>query len=294
MTRRRGARADSSPAPSVGSGVSITLLIAAGTAGFLVLASPPASLEFRSTAEERLMVFKTNEERAMRGLSPLALSAEASAVARAYSVRMFETKRVQHVDAQGRGPGERVSQAGIRASAFAENIAYHRSPPEAHTAFMGSPPHRANILDPVYREMGVGVFTDPKNDIYVTELFLTPLAMPRGGEDAVSLFRRKVEELRRTLGLFPLAWDDALAAAMRESGKARPPHSRETTPVPSNLRGMLAAAAMFSGEDIEIPPSMASLVGDARFTHFGGDVEVEKHENQVFSYRVDVILYKKK
>lgn len=55
-----------------------------------------------------------------------------------------------------------------------ENVGVGPTVDALHTAFMNSPPHRANIIDPDFTEVAVGVAVDSSGQIYVTEIFFTP------------------------------------------------------------------------------------------------------------------------
>jgi uncharacterized protein YkwD len=105
-----------------------------------------------------------NRVRAHFGLHPLAFNADLRDSAIGHSDSMV----VHHYFAH-EGPGgsvdSRISRAGYlhRAGSFTigENIATGAgrsgSPWEIFQDWMHSPPHRANILDPGYRDAGVGV-----------------------------------------------------------------------------------------------------------------------------------------
>jgi uncharacterized protein YkwD len=58
-------------------------------------------------------------------------------------------------------------------SAIGENIAYNVTVRRAHRALMASPGHRANILDPRMRRVGVGV-VERHGRLWVTEIFTKP------------------------------------------------------------------------------------------------------------------------
>jgi hypothetical protein len=104
-----------------------------------------------------------NGERAAVGLAPLELSQELTAAAQVQSEDMAYTGVISHVGADGRGPAERISAAGYHWLRCGENIAVGQPTPEEAMAFwMGSPPHRANILDPGMRELGVGYLWLPE------------------------------------------------------------------------------------------------------------------------------------
>jgi len=61
---------------------------------------------------------------------------------------------------------------GIQFSAAAENIARgQRSPAEVVNSWMNSPGHRANILNPSFNQIGVGVARDNRGTLFWTQMF---------------------------------------------------------------------------------------------------------------------------
>jgi uncharacterized protein YkwD len=53
----------------------------------------------------------------------------------------------------------------------AENIAFDWDEPHAHAAFMNSPPHAQNVLDPNERKIGVAVVTVGRHETFFVENF---------------------------------------------------------------------------------------------------------------------------
>ncbi|UCF80585.1 MAG: CAP domain-containing protein [Acidobacteriota bacterium] len=267
------------------------LLAFAGAAIYVLLGPRGETFELRPTNEERIMLYKANEERTKRGIPPLTLAADASATARSYSLLMAETKRIEHIDTRGRGPGQRLAKARLHATVYGENIAYHRSPTEAHYAFMGSPPHRANLLDPGYREMGVGVFVDRQRDVWVTELFLTRLPYNDEGL-ALTMLRERVDELRQPPKLTPLQWDAVLAAYLADTVRTQPPSSKPSAvTLPPFLRDVLAATSTFTSSKLSPSSKPAALLRDKRLTHMGASVRIEHTKDYAFYYRADLAVY---
>jgi uncharacterized protein YkwD len=119
---------------------------------------PPPPLPPPLVAPEiQRIVDLVNAERAAASLGPLQLAQELSVAAQAQSEGMAYTGFISHTGADGRGPAERIADAGYRWLRCGENIAVGQPTPEEAMAFwMGSPPHRANILDSGMREIGVG------------------------------------------------------------------------------------------------------------------------------------------
>jgi uncharacterized protein YkwD len=105
-----------------------------------------------------------NRARAHYGLHSLAYNADLRTSASAHSVSMVVHGYFAHEGPGGSVDG-RISRAGYRSSAgdftVGEDIAAgggrSGSPWAIFEDWMHSPPHRANILDPSFRDAGVGV-----------------------------------------------------------------------------------------------------------------------------------------
>ena len=110
-----------------------------------------------------------NRERARSGVAPLVVVGSLQAAAQGHSADMAANDYFEHVGPHGDTVLDRLRASGYIASATAgfavgENIAWGTeslsTPQEIVASWMSSAPHRANILDPIYRETGVGVATD--------------------------------------------------------------------------------------------------------------------------------------
>lgn len=108
-------------------------------------------------ASEQEMVGLVNQERTTRGIKPLVEDNKLRAVARAHSEDMFRRGYFSHVDPDGHDPFWRMTEAGINFTAAGENLAYAPDVTLAFNGLMNSPGHRANILNPDYGKIGVGV-----------------------------------------------------------------------------------------------------------------------------------------
>lgn len=123
------------------------------------------------TAEETQLVSLINSERAKQGLAALKINNTVANVARAHSQDMLANNYFDHYDLNGGSPFTRLSQAGIVYRTAGENIAINGSVPNAHTAFMNSAGHRANVLSSEYTQVGVGIVHSGSR-IWVTENFI--------------------------------------------------------------------------------------------------------------------------
>lgn len=103
------------------------------------------------------MLELVNEERAKEGLAPLKADPEMTRVARIHSRDMFVRGYFAHVNPDGKNPFDRMRAAGVQFSAAGENLALAQTLEIAHTNLMNSPGHRANIMNPAFGRLGIGV-----------------------------------------------------------------------------------------------------------------------------------------
>jgi uncharacterized protein YkwD/uncharacterized membrane protein required for colicin V production len=108
------------------------------------------------TAEGRLFDL-VNQARADNGVQPLVLDESIRQVARANSVAMFQQGYFAHIDPNGVSPFDRMRNGDISFRAAGENLALAPTVDVAHDGLMNSPGHRANILNPAFHRIGIGV-----------------------------------------------------------------------------------------------------------------------------------------
>jgi uncharacterized protein YkwD len=110
--------------------------------------------------EDRVVLI-VNDERRKRGLPPLRHDDRLRRSARAHSADMAARGYFAHVAPDGKAPGDWMREAGYHSPA-GENIARGQpDPPQVMMTWMNSPPHRAGIMDPAARAIGVGVHHGP-------------------------------------------------------------------------------------------------------------------------------------
>lgn len=108
-------------------------------------------------AAEEEMLRLLNAERTSRGLKPLAVDPLLREAARAHSRDMFQRGYFGHLDLEGGTPAERLRAANARFRLAGENLALAPTVEVAHNGLMNSPGHRANILNPSFGRVGIGV-----------------------------------------------------------------------------------------------------------------------------------------
>ena len=136
--------------------------------------NPPA---VALSATEQAIVNLVNQVRQQNGLGALTVNAKLVQAAKIHANDMATLNIMAH-DLPGAAlPGliDRARYVGYQYSSMGENIAYNF--PDATSvmnAWMNSPGHRANILDPSYTEIGVGIALDSQGSPYYCQVFGSP------------------------------------------------------------------------------------------------------------------------
>jgi uncharacterized protein YkwD len=122
-------------------------------------------------AAETQLLALVNHERTSRGLHPLTMNSKARLEARDYSEEMLAHGYFSHIDANGHTPFDRMKAGGVKFDLAGENLALAPTVPLAHQGLMNSPGHRANILNPNYRTVGIGIEDAGPYGLMVTQDF---------------------------------------------------------------------------------------------------------------------------
>src|SRR5687768_3720271 len=148
------------------------------SASVLILASPAAEASDRNSgrpeatpvAEAAARTLElVNRDRASAGLVSLTLDNEVNGIAADWSAKMAAEEKLSH----NRDYLSEASMRRLDATMVGENVAFADSIEEIHSLFMNSPPHRANILQADFRQIGIAAVRTASGSIYLTEDFLT-------------------------------------------------------------------------------------------------------------------------
>ncbi|KAB3537322.1 hypothetical protein F8154_03255 [Alkaliphilus pronyensis] len=140
-------------------------------------AEEPANNENSSSTIENysssveLMLELVNQERVKNGLNELELHQELTNVAHKKSVDIVENNYFSHTSPTYGSFYQMVYDAGISFTQVGENLAKARDVKKAHVLLMASTGHRANILNPNFTHIGLGIVKD-KYGVVVTQLFI--------------------------------------------------------------------------------------------------------------------------
>jgi Cysteine-rich secretory protein family len=123
----------------------------------------PAAAQASTTDDEAAFVAKINELRASKGLSALQVNANLVAKTRDWSAGMAAAGKIWHSTLSD-GVTEDWKKLG-------ENVGMGGSVDSLHSAFVASPHHYENLVDPAFEYVGIGVVRSG-NTIYVSEVFM--------------------------------------------------------------------------------------------------------------------------
>ncbi len=133
---------------------------------------PPAGTTDELIRDEARMLALVNQARAQSGLAPLAGDHELVRLARLKARDMIERGYFGHQSPTYGSPFDMLRSAGISYRYAGENLAGAPDVETAHNNLMASPGHRANILNPNYTRVGIGVVEGgPYGKIFV-QLFV--------------------------------------------------------------------------------------------------------------------------
>lgn len=126
--------------------------------------------ETRPDLEAQMLVL-INEERAKEGLPRLEPDPEMREVARGHSADMFKRGYFAHKTPEDKSPFDRMDEARVKFKTAGENLALAPTLKIAHTGLMNSPGHRANILQPNFGRVGIGILDGGRRGLMVTQNF---------------------------------------------------------------------------------------------------------------------------
>jgi uncharacterized YkwD family protein len=122
------------------------------------------------SAMQKEMLGYINAERASANLAPLTLDQKLCQGAYLKSRDMAVNGYFSHTSPTYGSPFDMMKSQGITYRMAGENIAKNTSVKGAHTAFMNSPGHKANILNQGFGKIGLGFYQEGQY-FYVTQWF---------------------------------------------------------------------------------------------------------------------------
>jgi len=163
--------------------------------------------EYEVQAEQDLLQL-ANQSRRQAGISPLKLDSGLSGAARAHAVAMMDAQKLSHQFAGEVALPQRLAvTTNLQLDQEGENVALDYDALHGHEHLMLSPPHRANLLNPAYNVIGLGVVRGGDR-LYIVQDF--GHALPAYSIDEVKhRVASAVDQLRRHSGLPALTLRDS-------------------------------------------------------------------------------------
>jgi hypothetical protein len=128
------------------------------------LASAQAGSVDPATAE-REFVSRINQLRASKGLGTLTVHPELVSVARGWAASMAQADRISH--------NPRLAQSvAADWQKLGENVGVGMDVAKLHAAFVASPLHYKNLVDPDFTEIGVGVVIGKDGALFTAHQFM--------------------------------------------------------------------------------------------------------------------------
>ncbi len=170
-------------------------------------------------SEEQLLAF-ANQSRRQAGAPPLTLDVGLSQAARIHAQAMFQARQLSHqFDGEPKLPQRLAARTDLQLDQEGENVALDYDAEHGHQHLMLSPPHRANLLNPAYNVVGLGVVRSGDR-LYIVQDFghalpnYSPAEVKEYIAAAVNQMRRQARRLQLKR-LDRLATDDAACSMTR-------------------------------------------------------------------------------
>jgi uncharacterized protein YkwD len=172
---------------------------------------------------ERLLLELANQSRAQVGAPALALDAGLCQAARAHAEAMFAARQLSHqFDGEPSLPKRLGNATRAQLDQEAENVALDFDPEKGHQHLMLSPPHRANLLNPAYNVVGLGVVRSADR-LYIVQDFGHALPNYSAAEVkekiAATLAEARRQANQPALARRDLPTADAAACSMAQADK---------------------------------------------------------------------------
>jgi len=223
----------------------------------MVVRTVPAAPTAASTVDKAQETILTliNETRTSNGVAPVKWDNKLAEAARLHAERMADTGELSH-EFIGEDPlMQRLTSLNVYLDRAGENVVYDQTPEGAHDSFMGSAPHRENILNAGYNAVGIGVI-DRNGVLYVCEDF-AHLLVKMSDDDAVQAVSKTFLQMRSEYQTGGLRYvkDDQLATAVQVMAQQEKPNG----PAAMQISGARVAAAYATTDPRTIPPQVAQL-----------------------------------
>jgi uncharacterized protein YkwD len=230
----------------------------------LLLAWAPRALAQQSDQEKQLLQ-ELNTDRKDANLPPLQWDERLAQAARDHSKLMADSNQLGHVLQGEQGVAERLAATGIHYNRSGENVGYDTKFDDLTNAWMHSPPHRENMLNPEYNVVGIGVAKNDDGVYFATQDFAHALPQ-RTVDQAEDLAAQSFDALRKKAGHDPMerANDPAVHDAACQMAKAQ----KLDPQLAMKLPGVHLAVVYSDSRPEQLPDSARTAARSKQFTKY--------------------------
>jgi uncharacterized protein YkwD len=221
------------------------------------------------------LVQLANQARAQAGAGPLKWDAALATAARQHCLRMAANNSISHQYAGEPDLSERAAQAGAHFSLIEENVAVAPTPAEIHDAWMHSPGHRSNLLNPQVDHVGVAVVAG-RSGLYAVADY--ERAVPLLSQSQIEA---QIAGLLHSVAILP---DPTLARAACAAEGA----------MPRPASGPRPRFVMFWENDqlTQLPKNLSDALASGKYHQASvGSCSPQGEEGAFTAYRIAVLLY---
>ncbi len=233
-----------------------------------------ASAQTQGSVAEQYLFASANAERAQRGLPPLRWDNDLYHAAQGHAQEMAARASISHQYPGEAELTERGRRAGARFSVIAENVAEASTAVRIHEAWMNSPGHRANLLDPQVDSVGISVLRRD-GQLYAVQDFdraVAVLTLAQQENTVASLV-----EATASVELLPTS-DDVRRTCAMETGYA-------------GSRRPLFVMRYTAGDLTRLPDSLKTALASGKY-HLAAVGACSPHASQSFTaFNIAVLLF---
>ena len=161
----------------------LAALLAVATSVALAVAIPTSSaVASTPAADEAQLLTLTNQARAAVGAAPVTLDSTLTGIARQWAAKMAAAGDISHNVALK----DQLDAAGVDWRMTGENVGYGPTLASIHAALLASPGHYANLTNPSFTKVGMGVVY-ANNLVWVVEDFMQLMGSSGGGSSLASV-----------------------------------------------------------------------------------------------------------
>lgn len=124
-----------------------------------------------SSSNEEGMLEIINAFRLENGVLAVQRDSALDALAQGYAKEILKTKRFSHLDIESKMPEDRAKENKINFNYLGENLVIAPSISKAHRALVESDEHKDNLIQPLFRRVGICVMSLGQDGVLVVQEF---------------------------------------------------------------------------------------------------------------------------